>query len=167
MLVWKSVVFSDFARGVLAHAQWSETVWYPEVCNSLLVIWCKSYRNRLIFAKVIAASLLARFVDHSVHICSFFCLLFVCLTVFHVLSTFMMNKGYILVLTATRHAESGTSKTAKKSWTVILLEPHVNIGEVLLNYYHRSWFLPFPTCHFLHVVVNTCINCSFVHLHRV
>ena len=47
---------------------------------------------------------------------------------------------------------------------VTLFTAHSHLGNVMVGNVTFLWFLLFSMCYSLHVAVNLCINCSFVHL---
>ena len=58
----KKALFSDFYKVVCLHTQGEVTDFGTLRCViHFWLIWCKNYRNRPIFAKVVAKSLLSRF----------------------------------------------------------------------------------------------------------
>ena len=62
---------------------------------------------------------------------------------------------------------SNTSKTAKiiKRW--YYSAAHWHLGDVVVGDITFLWLLLFSMCYSLHVAVNVCINCSFLHLFHV
>jgi len=65
VLTWKKRCFLILQGSVFTHARWSETFWYAEMRYSF---WCKNYRNRSIFAKIVAKNILPRFLCATVYI---------------------------------------------------------------------------------------------------
>ena len=61
---------------------------------------------------------------------------------------------------------SNTSKTAKiiKRW--YYSAAHWHWGDVVVGNVTFLWYLLFSMCYSLHVAVNVCINCSFLHLFK-